>query len=325
MRASPYRLRPRMRRRRPRIRPPTPILTATPSIRERSAGALSGAADVISAQGQYLISQQQSRLVSTQADMSRLKYRNALIEQQALREVPEAEGRRNARAAAVAPTRNRAQQPDQSGYLVGQFRQVNSLLKAMQQGELQGLKADPVPLPADILKHLNFTTGDKLRRRCGDAQGFQQLAMAVRPAERPFPGRRDKDQRTGEPSGGGDQSGGRVSAANVQQPKQLRGAMKNMVASNQTLSPSDWIESKSFLSNLMCWCRSLRNPDVAQYFNGGYSPKAKTVGELVSELTAKGLHFAPATQGISRPTSRESLRTYDYRLASTATLSTAPH
>ena len=45
-------------------------------------GALSGAADVISAQGQYLISQQQSRLAQTQADMSRLKYRNALIEQQ---------------------------------------------------------------------------------------------------------------------------------------------------------------------------------------------------------------------------------------------------
>ena len=102
------------------------------------------------------------------------------------------------------------------------------------------------------------------------------------------------------------------------------GALSGAIASNQTLSASDWIESKSFLDDLSSSVQSLRNPNVAKYFNGGYSPKASAVDELVREMTAQGLRFAPAAQGVqaSSTAMQQLLLTYDYLLSSVATLST---
>ena len=96
--------------------------------------------------------------------------------------------------------------------------------------------------------------------------------------------------------------------------------MDNTVASNQTLSPTDYIESKGFLDDLQSSIQSLRNPNVAKYLNGAYAAKGATVADLVQQMTTQGLHFAPATQD-DQPaysTLYQSLRTYDYRLAQLA-------
>jgi hypothetical protein len=41
----------------------------------------------------------------------------------------------------------------------------------------------------------------------------------------------------------------------------------------------------------------LRQPDAAGYFSPTYSPKVKTVQELVRYMTKNDLRFAPATTG----------------------------
>jgi hypothetical protein len=89
---------------------------------------------------------------------------------------------------------------------------------------------------------------------------------------------------------------------------------------NQTLSASDWIESTSFLSSLKSSVQSLRNPDVAQYFNGSLTPQAGTISELVQQMTAKGLRFAPAAQSDQQAYTamQDLMRTYDYRIAQVA-------
>ena len=196
----------------------------------------------------------------------------------------------------------------------------------MQQGELQGLKADPVPLPADVLKHLNFTTGTSSGAGAGMLKDFNSLQWPFALQNAPFQDSVTKISVLANQAVEEIKAAGRVSGATFNSLNSSVGALTNAVASNQTLSPSDWIESKSFLNNLSASVQSLRNPDVAQYFNGGYSPKAKTVDELVAEMTAKGLRFAPAAQGDqpSYNAMQQLMRTYDYRLASTATLSTKP-
>ena len=64
----------------------------------------------------------------------------------------------------------------------------------------------------------------------------------------------------------------------------------------------DWARPGPYMgpevvNDLRSSVQSLRNPDVAQYFQGQFRPQASTVAELAREMTAHGLRFAPATQG----------------------------
>ncbi len=58
-----------------------------------------------------------------------------------------------------------------------------------------------------------------------------------------------------------------------------------------------YIRAKRFLSDLQSGIKVLRQPDAAGYFSPIYSPKVKTVQELVRYMTKNDLRFAPATTG----------------------------
>jgi hypothetical protein len=60
-------------------------------------------------------------------------------------------------------------------------------------------------------------------------------------------------------------------------------------------SATDAIEVSGFLSDLKDASSVLQRPDVSGYFDGTYVAKGKTAGELVRNIAAKGLRFAPAT------------------------------
>jgi hypothetical protein len=110
---------------------------------------------------------------------------------------------------------------------------------------------------------------------------------------------------------------GRVTAATFKSLDSAVAAMSDAVASNQTLSPTDCIESKGFLDELRSSIQSLRDPNVAQYLGGGFAAKGQNVAELGAQMTSQGLHFAPATQDgqTAYLNLYQALLTYDYRLA----------
>src|SRR5207253_1270480 len=58
-----------------------------------------------------------------------------------------------------------------------------------------------------------------------------------------------------------------------------------------------YAEAKTFVKNLDDAVIALKQPDLADYFDGRNALKAKTVPELVRELTDKGLQFAAAVPG----------------------------
>ena len=64
-----------------------------------------------------------------------------------------------------------------------------------------------------------------------------------------------------------------------------------------TLTFADYGTAKSFLIHLESAVRALQKADVANYFNGKYALTAKTVPELVRQMTERGLTFAPALGG----------------------------
>src|SRR5207244_4022511 len=58
-----------------------------------------------------------------------------------------------------------------------------------------------------------------------------------------------------------------------------------------------WTEAKRYADQLHAAVRTLQDPAVANYFNGSWEAKGNTVEELIRNMTAQGLRFAPATQG----------------------------
>jgi hypothetical protein len=65
-------------------------------------------------------------------------------------------------------------------------------------------------------------------------------------------------------------------------------------------APNDYMEAKRFAGNIRASLKVLRQPDAQSYFNRDYTPKGKTVAELVAYLDANGLQFAPAAPADKR-------------------------
>jgi hypothetical protein len=66
---------------------------------------------------------------------------------------------------------------------------------------------------------------------------------------------------------------------------------------SKDLTPTFYLEARTYLGNLADAARALSQKDVANYFNGKYALSAKTVPELVTQMSELGLQFAPAVPG----------------------------
>jgi hypothetical protein len=281
-------------------------------------GALSGAADVISAQGEYLKQQQQSRMLQTQADSSRIGYRQQLLQEARYEKSLEPtvqELRERDAWNQLQTARNNPSQPE-----IWSGASLNSLLVALQGAQVQGLKADPVPISTPLLNHMNFTTGTASGAGAGMLKEFNNLQWPFALQLPPFQAGQTKISELAKKAVDEIKDSGRVTAETFVALNTAVNTLNTAANANQTLSASDWIESTSFLSSLKSSVQSLRNPDVAQYFNGSLTPQAGTISELVQQMTAKGLRFAPAAQSDQQAYTamQDLMRTYDYRIAQVA-------
>jgi hypothetical protein len=75
---------------------------------------------------------------------------------------------------------------------------------------------------------------------------------------------------------------------------QLEARIKGLV---NVVPPSEYIEAKRFVRHLGDASKALKQPDAASYFNQTYAAKGRTVEQLVKNMTAQELRFAPATPG----------------------------
>src|SRR5437660_8096752 len=79
--------------------------------------------------------------------------------------------------------------------------------------------------------------------------------------------------------------------------EELEARLKKQV---NRLPPSDYIEAKRFIRHLEDASKALKQPRVAAYINNTYAAKGRTVAQLIKNLAAEGLQFAPATPGSER-------------------------
>jgi hypothetical protein len=289
-----------------------------PSSMTPAYGALTGAANLVNAQGQYQIQNQQSRIIQTQADMSRIDYRNALIQQEQYEkglQPTTTEMRQQQQWQQLQSARNNPPAPE-----IWSGDALNALFTALQGAERTGLRADPVPIDPGVLQHINLTTGQASGAGAGMLKNVTEIDWPFAMQAPPWLSRATTINMLAQKAVDEVKAKGRVSAATFGQLNDAVSAMDNAVASNQTLSPTDYIESKGFLDDLQNSIQSLRDPNVAMYLNGGFSAKGPTVADLVAQMTSQGLHFAPATQNDqpSYTVLYQAMLAYDYRLSQLA-------
>jgi hypothetical protein len=257
-------------------------------------GYLSGAADVINAQGQFMMSTQQAYFQREQVRQARLDNRRRAFDEylyERERRPTLEDERERARLENLRRSRN-----DPPLTEIWSGKALNDLLLAIEQQQAQGKRGPTVPLDEDMLRNINVTTGTNggslgILRDNGRLHWPLELTRSAYQAER----RRLDDLAA---------KAYRQAASGAVDPSVLQ-EMTSTVDNLQTrlrqnvadVSPSDYIVAKRYLNDLDGAIRVLQDPNVSKYANGKLAAKGGTVSDLVTEMSNKGLRFAPAVAG----------------------------
>jgi len=261
-----------------------------------SGGTLTGAANLVGAQGQLMVSQQQAFLQreqvrSAKTDNRRKTFDEYLYEKE---HTPTAEEERQ-RAQREYLARARNNPPSTEIWSGGA---LNTLMQDLQKNMgNRTIPAFSMPLDEDTLKRINVTS----QRGGGNAGILKNAGKLVWPDALSDP--IYKNDRDAVNNGIADamkqaQFNGRVDPGTSRQlQKDVDSLGRELRRHVSDTDPNEYINAKEFLSNLDSSIVILKQPDVGNFFNGKYALNAKNVGELVSDMTAKGLSFTAATPG----------------------------
>jgi hypothetical protein len=279
---------------------------------------MQGAANLTVANAQYQLTTQQARIVQQQADREALQTRRDTINEMeweranwlkhyAPYRVRERQIARDLRVALFDPT----QEEIWSG------EALNTIFNDLKNAESMGLAAPSVPLDPQVLAQINLNSGDTyvgagvlrnlktfdwpwiLRQSAFDATR-QAVEQALRTAVAQVK------------TGGVDimlvnTVNTAVSTAEEQ--------VGNMVQ-DQDITPTQYVDAMRYLKEIKSSLEVLQTNDAANYFNGTYQARGATVAQLVQNMAAQGLKFAPAPPADETAYSSlyRSLVTEEYRL-----------
>ncbi len=286
-----------------------------------AAGFLRGTSDVIRAQGDYLKNVQTARIIQTRADEGRLDYRRRLIEEARYERMSEPTVE-EIRQQQLSAELNRARHEPPITDIIS-ARSLNELLRHLSSDPARP-KGPTIAVDDEVLKHINVTGVNPNGGSIGllKDEGKLQWPQSLSGAE--FQGPRDILSKALTNVVQSLKSGESVGTGTRNDLKTELGQLNNLV-SNSELSPTDYIEAKSYLDQVALAVRALGDKDVANYFNHKFS--AKNVAELIDDMRTKGLDFAPATPGDEGAyrALQQALTAYDYGISPQASVKTAPN
>ncbi|HLJ95510.1 MAG TPA: hypothetical protein VKU02_20200 [Gemmataceae bacterium] len=257
-------------------------------------GYLSGAADVINAQGRFLVNTQQAYLSREQVRQARIESRRRSFDEylyERERRPTLEDERERARLENVRRSRN-----DPPITEIWSGKALNDLLLAIQQQQAKGSRGPTVPLEEDVLKNINVTTGANsgslgLLRDNGRLHWPLELTRSDYDGER-----RRLDELAAQAYK--QALDGAVDARILREMSSLvdnlQMRLRRSVADS---SPSDYIKAKRYLNDLDGVIKVLEDPNVSKFANRKLAAKGGTVSDLVTEMSGQGLKFAPAVPG----------------------------
>jgi hypothetical protein len=274
---------------------------------------LEGTANVINAQGRFMVSEPLAYQIREQARGERVANRRKAFDQYLYEreKTPSVEEERQ-RAQLDQLNRSRNNPPVTeiwSGKALNDI--LNDLRKLAASGDLATGRTVPLPLDEAGLKHINVTKdGGSIALLRND--GYFDWPLALNDPE--SEGQREQLLVCARAAVRQAEFNGRVDPVMLREMAgDVDGLHKHLRQRAKDLSPSEYIEANTFLRHFDQALRALCQPDVGNHFTGKYALKAGTVAELVQQMVDKGLQFAPALPGDESAYSalHQALATYD--------------
>lgn len=279
---------------------------------------LSGAADLVTARAQAGVTQQQAWLAQQDVYRSRLQSRQDLLNQARYEQNMYLNTEQMRQKNINDDLRRARRDPPLSEIWSGDS--LNSLFTNIKNAQTYGVIGPAVPLNPDTLKHINLTTGVATSKGVGLLKDGAKLQWPIALQATDFQADRKKlDDMTAEAIQ--QAKSGMVAGSLISDMKAHVGTMqvvlKQMV---DNVEPGPYIDAKKYLRELDTSYTALKDPNVANYFNGKYAAQGSTVYGLVDYMINNGLQFAPALAADqpSYTVLYQALLQYDVQLGQTA-------
>jgi len=262
-------------------------------------GYLRGGADVINAQGRFMVNTQQAYLTREQVRSEHVANRRKIFDEYLYEreKTPTAEEERQ-RHQLEQLNRSRNNPPVTE---IWSGKALNDILadlrklpaKAPQGGQLVNIQQ--LPLDEEGLKHINVTQGTG---NIGLLKNEGRLNWPVALNGPDFKEQRERINSLSQAAVRQAEFNGHVDPGTLTQLNSDVDSLQRQLRKNGGDLPfAAYTEAKGFLNNLDEALAALRQSDVGNYFTGKFALKAKTVPELVDHMRKQGLQFAPAIPG----------------------------
>lgn len=260
----------------------------------RAQGYLNGAANLTTANAQYELTIQQAKQQREEARRSALKTRKATIEERQYENqlMPSAEDIRQ-KDLKYNLQRSRNNPPLSEIWSGGA---LNDLLRGITDRQSRGATGPEVPLPPDMLRHINLTTGTTYGG-VGLLRDDGKLTWPAPLRKKDFDKQRNKLEGQFQKA---------VQQAHVGQVdvdlldnigNTLNELQDNIDARVNDLTPGQFTQASRYARELKSGYQVLQQSDVPKYFQASRTATGSTVGDLIKQMTLQGLRFAPATSG----------------------------
>jgi hypothetical protein len=261
-------------------------------------GTLTGAANLVGAQGQIMVSQQQAFLARENVRAEKIANKRRAFDEYLYEKehTPTAEElRQQAQKEYLARARNNPPPVE-----IWSGTALNTILQDLRKnlGQPNAPSANSsMGLDPDMLKQINVTSG----RGDGNPGLLKDDGKLTWPDALSDPEYKDERERVSSLMNEAvKQAGfnGQVDRGTVSQLQKDADTLGRMLRKNvDNVDVNSYIEAKGFLSNLDSTITILKQRDVGSFVNGKYTLKARNVDELVRFMADKGLTFAAAAPG----------------------------
>ena len=261
---------------------------------------LQGAASVIDAQGRYLISTQQAFLIREQVRAAQLDNRRRIFDQHRYERAnsPTLEEQREFR---------RQQEfwrswNDPPLTEIWSGKALNDLLVALQRAQgKQSYGGPTVPLAPDIVQRINVTSG--VSGSIGLLQQPDDLRWPV-PLQRATFDQERKEIDKLAPQVVKQAAAGKVDATALDTLNQSIARLRSRLRDNvHEMSSTDYVQALRHVNQLRDSARALQSPAAANFFSA-WTLTARDVGELIEQMTQKGLALRARHAGQRGPLHR---------------------
>lgn len=259
-------------------------------------GYLNGAANLTVANAQYQLTNQQARIERQEANRQALQTQRATIQ--------EMEWERNNWLQRYSPYLVRQRQIAQDLHValfdptqeeISDGEALNTIFSDLKHAQSMGLIFPPVPLEPSVLAHINLNSGDTYVG-AGMLRNLKTFDWPWILRQSSFDSMRHNVETMLRKAVAQARSGN----IDVNMVNQVNTAVQNaedqvtdMIQDGQ-ITPTQCIEATRYLNEIKKSLLVLQTNDAADYFNGTYDARGATVAQLVHNMAAKGLKFAPA-------------------------------